>query len=144
MAESLGPKGLSSNSKSSFKSIFPSDSHKSLLRWLVRVLISISSVRKLLLLSRKGSPGSSRIICWESSTFSPNTKNPSWQLFPFGVFHCLVLWGKLGKRGSGVIASRERERKDGPICPGARGKVTQGPGPGLASGENPPHCGVCD
>lgn len=41
MTANLGPKGLSSNSKVSSKSIFPSDSHKGPLSWLVRVLISI-------------------------------------------------------------------------------------------------------
>lgn len=34
MARSLGPKGLSNNSKVSSKSILPSDSHKSHLSWL--------------------------------------------------------------------------------------------------------------
>lgn len=109
VAESLGSKGLSNNSKISFKSIFPSDSHKSLLRWLVRVLISISSVRQLLLLSRKGSPGNSRLICWESSTFSPNAKNPSWQLSPLAVFHCYG--GNLAKEAEvSLLLEREKER----------------------------------
>lgn len=121
MAGSLGPKGLSSNSKASSKSIFPSDFHKSPLSWLVSSYFHCIGEEIDAINQRRSPLYQSHILRRRAppSHPTPRTQGSSWQLFPLGMSRCHMLWGEHGKTGSGIIASSDR-KEGGAISSGAK------------------------